>query len=159
MVEVIVFGRIQGKNVPRSEFCCCIWGRFLISVWFAAMTRKNCSMLKPRKLACYNSGMSSIAQTKEEESEPRLQHSNRSLRSNTKRRVIFLFPRSARYSPRFCATSFTGFFLNCLFQTGTIPLFTMRTTPKHAKHSGTPTMSPTAIHSRPVVNRGTTAPS
>jgi hypothetical protein len=63
------------------------------------MTRKNCSTLKPRKFACYNSGMSSIDQTKEEESEPKLQHSNCSLRSNTRRRVIFLFPRSARYSP------------------------------------------------------------
>ncbi len=99
VVWVIVYGRIQDKNVLRPEFCCCSWDRFSIPVWFAAMTRKNCSTLKPRKFACYNSGMSSIDQTKEEESEPKLQHSNCSLRSNTRRRVIFLFPRSARYSP------------------------------------------------------------
>jgi len=91
VVWVIVYGRIQGKNVLRREFCCCSWGRFSIPVWFAVMTRRNCSMLKLRGLACYNLGMLSIAQTEEGESEPMLQRSIRSLRSNRKLRLIFLF--------------------------------------------------------------------
>lgn len=84
VVWVIVYDRIPGKNVLRLEFCCYSWDRFSIQVWFAVMTRRNCSMLKLWGLACYNLGTLSIAQTEEGESEPMLQRSIRSLRSDRK---------------------------------------------------------------------------